>query len=207
MKKLISVGIITLLVMLSIDAIALSITNSTTLYSITAQTAYVECIELNQDKAIKKAARLTEITISPEKFTLAPGKTTQLKVIKTPANASFLSKTEWESANEEIATVDKNGKVTAKKEGIVSIYFTTWSKEDYSDSQYANTICYVSKKAPNAKALVTNDFKIIIDDKTVNFSLTYNQTKKLFPGGKDYKDYDTKYMSYTVNATKYWYDF
>ena len=207
MKRFISVGIIALLVMLSVDVLSLSFTNSIIANSISAQTAYAESIDLTPDKPITKAAKLTKVTISPAKFTLAPGKTMQLKINKTPANASFLSKTEWESSNEEIATVDKYGKVTAKKEGIVQIRFGTWSKKDYSDYKYAYTICYVAKKAPSAKAFTMNDFKIIIDGKTVDFSLTYNQTKKLFPGGEDDKNFDTKYMSYTVNETNYWCNF
>jgi len=199
MKRLISVSIIALLVMLSVDVLGLSFANSTIANSITAQTVYAEGIELDPNESITKAVKLTRITISPAKFTLAPGKTTQLKVNKTPANASFLSKTEWESGNKEIATVDKNGKVTAKKEGIVQIYFTTWSKKDYSDSKYAYTICNVSKKVPSALAFTPNDFQITINGVKVDFSLTYNQIKKLFPGGRDAKNYDTKYMAYIAS--------
>ena len=207
MKRLISVTIIALLVMLSIDILGISFANSTIPNSITAQTAFAEEMALAPNEAITKAATLTKVTISPNKFTLAPGKTRQLNLTLTPSNASLLAKTEWESDNKEIATVDKNGKVTAIKEGIVRISFATWSKKDYSDSKYANTICYVSKKSPSAAALTSNDFQITIDDVKVNYSLSYNQVKKLFPGGKDDKNYDTKYMAYIVSDKNYTYSY
>jgi len=199
MKRLISVTIIALLVMLSIDILGISFANSTIPNSITAQTAFAEEMALAPNEAITKAATLTKVTISPNKFTLAPGKTRQLNLILTPSNASLLSKTKWESDNEGIATVDKNGKVTAIKEGIVSIRFMTWSKAGLDDPVEASTICFVSNKAPKAAALTKKDFQLTIDGKKVDFSNTYNQIKKLFPGGKE-ENVGPDIMAYNTNG-------
>ena len=196
MKKIISVGIIVLLVILSIDILGLSFTNSTIPSSITTQTAYAESIELNQDEAITKATKLKDVSISPNKFTLAPGKTRQLNLTLTPSNASLFSNTEWKSDNGEIASVDKNGKVTANNEGIVTIRFMTWSNAGQTIT--ASTICFVSTKAPKAAAFTKNDFQLIIDGKKVDFSTTYDQIKKMFPGGKEDKDAGPDMMSYMV---------
>ena len=202
MKKLISVTIITLLVMLCIDVLGFSYANSTIFNSIFTQTAFAEGMALAPNKSITKAAKLKKVTISPNKFTLAPGKTRQLNLTLTPSNASLLSKTEWESDNVEIATVDKNGKVTAIKEGIVSIRFMTWSKAGLADSVEASTICFVSNKEPKAAALTKNDFQLTIDGKKVDFSTTYNQIKKMFPGGKEEKNVGPDIMAYRVNEKK-----
>jgi len=202
MKRFISVIIITLLVMLSIDILGLSLTNSTIPNSTTAQTAYAESIELNQDEAITKATKLKDVSISPSKFTLAPGKTRQLNFTLTPSSASLLSNTEWESENKGIASVDKNGKVTAIKEGITIIRFMTWGEGDGADYFEASTICVVSNKALKAEALTKNDFQLTIDGKKVNFSTTYDQIKKMFPGGKEDKDAGPDLMAYMAKGKK-----
>ena len=201
MKKIISVTIITLLIMLSIDILDLSFTNSTIPNSITAQTVLAGGIILSPNEAITKAAKLKEVTITPSKFTLAPGKTKRLNLTLTPSNASLLSKTEWESSNEEIATVDKNGKVKAVKKGFVVITFRTWSEADWV-SVKASTICFVSNNEPKAAILTKNDFQLTIDGKKVDFSTTYNQIKKMFPGGKDDKDAGPDIMAYMAKGKK-----
>jgi hypothetical protein len=209
MKKFISVSVIALLTVFIVDTLAFSLTNSIINNIVSFQTAYAEGIEFNPSEIITKASKLTKVEITAKRFTLAPGNTRQLAVKKTPVNASLLSKTEWGSGNDEIAAVDKNGKVTAKKEGIIVIWYRTWSKKDYSDCKYASTICYVSKKAPSAAVFKSNDFRITIDGVRVDFSLSYNQVKKLFPGGKDDKNYyiNSKNMAYIVSDKNYTYSY
>ena len=77
-----------------------------------------KCTITVQDKLV------TKITLNKTKLTLKKGKTFQLKV-KTikPANA-FSKKVTWKSSNKKVATVDKNGKVTAKKKGTCTITCT-----------------------------------------------------------------------------------
>ncbi len=58
--------------------------------------------------------------VANNKLTLAQNKTVQLSVRATPANAS-LGVVYWSSSDSSVATVDGNGKVTAKGEGITAI--------------------------------------------------------------------------------------
>ena len=71
---------------------------------ITVKRIAVKGITLNKTKDVK----------------MAEGKTGTLKATVTPSNATN-KKIKWTSSNEKIATVDSNGKVTAKKFGKVTI--------------------------------------------------------------------------------------
>ncbi|MBS9767318.1 MAG: Ig-like domain-containing protein [Flavobacteriaceae bacterium] len=64
------------------------------------------------------------VTIDKTEVTKEVGETEQLTAIITPANATDKALT-WESSDEEIATVDTNGKVTALKEGKTTIIVIT----------------------------------------------------------------------------------
>ncbi|RYQ37567.1 Bacterial Ig-like domain (group 2), partial [Bifidobacterium pseudolongum subsp. globosum] len=65
--------------------------------------------------------------VANNKLTLAQNKTVQLSVRATPANAS-LGVVYWSSSDSSVATVDGNGKVTAKGEGITAITVTASGK-------------------------------------------------------------------------------
>ncbi|UBY94640.1 Ig-like domain-containing protein [Bifidobacterium pseudolongum] len=65
--------------------------------------------------------------VANNKLTLAQNKTVQLSVKATPANAS-LGVVYWSSSDSSVATVDGNGKVTAKGEGITAITVTASGK-------------------------------------------------------------------------------
>lgn len=64
------------------------------------------------------------ITIDKSEVELIEGENIKLNATITPANATNKNVT-WTSENEEITTVDVNGKVTAIKEGIATITLTT----------------------------------------------------------------------------------
>ena len=66
---------------------------------------------------------LTDIILSHEQLRLKTGETFQLHAAKVPANASGTFK--WESYNEEIATVNDNGLVTAVSQGFATIEVTS----------------------------------------------------------------------------------
>ena len=194
MKKLISVHIIALLVMLSIDILALSLTNSTVPNFSTAQIAYAIGIGLDQDEAVSRAKKLERLEVTERNFTLAPGKTKQLKYVKIPADASLFANSEWDTFNPKVATVDKNGKVTAKKPGVTTISFSTWGK-NYSDSaQTPEILCYVSTTAPNAAAFTLNDIQFTSNNHKMDLSITLTKAKKLFPNGRIVKN---EYMDTT----------
>ncbi|MCB6571009.1 Ig-like domain-containing protein [Eubacterium limosum] len=66
-----------------------------------------------------------EISVSPEKSALLPGETVQLK-------ADGPQKVSWSSNNENIASVDANGLVTAKAEGNATVTAEAGSKEAHA---------------------------------------------------------------------------
>ncbi len=63
------------------------------------------------------AAPATAIAISSDETTLNIDKTAQLNVSLTPADATGLSKLSWKSSDEKVATVNREGVVTALAEG------------------------------------------------------------------------------------------
>ncbi len=63
---------------------------------------------------------VTGITLDKTSVSIKPGSTTQLTATISPDNATDKSIT-WSSSNTAVATVDKNGKVTAVKEGTATI--------------------------------------------------------------------------------------
>ena len=75
-------------------------------------------------KVTVKNKLVSKITLNKTKASIKKGKTLKLTVKKiTPADA-FNQKVKWSSSNKKIATVDKNGKVTAKKKGTCWIICT-----------------------------------------------------------------------------------
>ncbi|WP_299090241.1 immunoglobulin-like domain-containing protein [uncultured Metabacillus sp.] len=66
----------------------------------------------------------TSVTLDQETLKLSEGKTAQLTATVAP-NDAVNKEVVWSSNNEQIATVDENGKVTALKEGIAKITATT----------------------------------------------------------------------------------
>lgn len=65
-----------------------------------------------------------EIKINQDNFSMEVGETKKLTASITPDNAMDKSIT-WKSNDESVATIDKEGKVTAKKSGVVSIVAST----------------------------------------------------------------------------------
>lgn len=81
-----------------------------------------ECMG-NYTIAVNDKIEVTKVTLNKANTSLYVGKTMTLKATVTPSNASD-KKVTWKSSNSKIATVDENGKVTAKKAGAVTITCT-----------------------------------------------------------------------------------
>ena len=79
-----------------------------------------------------------KIDISRRKLKLAAGDSYTLKATVKPAKATVRT-VKWYSDNEEIATVDPDGTVTAKRSGAVDIYAV-------SDDGYFKATCHVEVK-------------------------------------------------------------
>ncbi len=82
----------------------------------------VHARELNYTMAVVEEANATKIKLNKSKLTLKKGKTSTLKVTATPKEAD--TNLTWKSSNTKVATVDKNGKIKAKKKGKVTITVT-----------------------------------------------------------------------------------
>lgn len=80
---------------------------------------------VNCKKEKAEEVAIISITIEPASFVINAGETKQLSVTALPENATkkekILSTLVWHSDNEEIASVDENGVVTAKKYGSTTI--------------------------------------------------------------------------------------
>ena len=73
---------------------------------------------------VKREGRVTGITVTPISKTASVGEIFFVTPYITPVDAEDKSVT-WSSSNPSIATVDSNGKVTAIREGVVTITATT----------------------------------------------------------------------------------
>lgn len=80
---------------------------------------------VNCKKEKAEEVAIVSITIEPTSFVINAGETKQLTVTALPENATkkekILSTLVWHSDNEEVASVDENGMVTAKKYGTATI--------------------------------------------------------------------------------------
>lgn len=83
---------------------------------------------VNCKKEKAEEVAIVSLTIEPTSFLLNAGETKQLSVTALPENATnkekILSTLVWHSDNEEVASVDENGMVTAKKYGTTTISAT-----------------------------------------------------------------------------------
>ena len=65
--------------------------------------------------------KITGVTLNKTETTIEKGKNETLKSTINPTNTTDSPKITWSSSNNNIATVDNNGKVTAKSKGTVTI--------------------------------------------------------------------------------------
>lgn len=82
----------------------------------------------DKDNQKDKAVKVRKINLSKKKLVLKVNKTKTLKVKVNPKEAKKLARI-FESSNEEVATVDEKGKVTAKKVGKATITVTVGNKK------------------------------------------------------------------------------
>lgn len=88
----------------------------------------------------KKKVTTSKLSLSATKLTILKGQKKKLTVTRNPISAT--EKITWESSDTKIASVDKNGKITAKKTGTVTITAKT--------SNGKKATCKVTVKNPSA---------------------------------------------------------
>ncbi len=83
---------------------------------------YTSCKECGTiDDVIHNYVQVTSIDNIEKELELEIGEEYQLNPTISPENATFKDNIEYTSDNEEVATVDKNGKITALKSGVATI--------------------------------------------------------------------------------------
>ena len=111
----------------------------------------------------------TSVALNKTTLTLDTGKTSNLKATVYPSNASN-KKCTWSSSNTSVATVDSNGKVTAKKAGTATITVTTANGKTAS--------CNVTVQAVQA---VPTSVSLNKTSLTLDVGKSYTLTKTVSP--------------------------
>ena len=131
---------------------------------------------VNCKKEKAEEVAIVSLTIEPTSFLLNAGETKQLSVTALPENATkkekILSALVWQSDNEEIASVDQNGLVTAKKYGSARISasipdgFVTGSCDVMVDQDITEHFDEVFAAALEYKDLIEDSDKIMYSEVT-----------------------------------------
>ena len=124
----------------------------------------------------------TSVALNKTTLTLDTGKTSNLKATVYPSNAAN-KKCTWRSSNTSVATVDGNGKVTAKKAGTATITVKT------SNGKTATCKVTVNLPAPQITGLANTTGGIKISWNKVDGAYGYRLYYKPVSGGwKRFKD-------------------
>ena len=99
----------------------------------------------------KPEIKATSVRLNQKKLSLLKGKKYTLKATIKPSNVKN-RKLKWTSSNKKVATVDKKGKVTAKKKGTATITVKTANGKKYS--------CKVTVKEVRSKKIKLNVKKL-----------------------------------------------
>ncbi|MBR1788835.1 MAG: CotH kinase family protein [Bacteroidaceae bacterium] len=122
--------------------------------------------------------QITGITLSKTRATMVPGEQLQLTTTLSPANATLRDLT-WASSNERIATVDKDGKVTAVATGQTHITATATD----GSGQTATCVVTVTSNATGLAKLIVNEIQSANLDQTVDPSWNYGGWVELYNPG------------------------
>ena len=146
---------------------------------------------VNCKKEKAEEVAIISITIEPASFVINAGETKQLSVTALPENATnkekILSTLVWHSDNEEVASVDENGMVTAKKYGTTTISatipdgFVTGSCDVTVDQDITAHFDVVFAAALEYNNLIKDSDKIMYEEvtKIKNFSIPDHYAKQI----------------------------
>lgn len=143
---------------------------------------------VNCKKEKAEEVAIISITIEPTSFVINAGETKQLTVTALPENATkkekILSTLVWHSDNEEVASVDENGMVTAKKYGTTTISasipdgFVTGSCNITVNQDITDKFDYVLAAALEYEDLIEDSDKIMYAEVTKITSFSMPKTYK-----------------------------
>lgn len=146
---------------------------------------------VNCKKEKAEEVAIVSLTIEPTSFLLNAGETKQLSVTALPENATkkekILSTLVWHSDNEEVASVDENGMVTAKKYGSARISasipdgFVTGSCDVTVDQDITAHFDEILAAALEYNNLIKDSDKIMYEEvtKIKNFSIPDHYAKQI----------------------------
>ena len=122
-----------------------------------------------------KVTPVTGITLSRSVQSMIEGESIQLTATIVPDNATY-KKIRWTSDNEQIATVDATGKVTALKEGNTIIY--AHATDDSGISAKCRVV--VRRSIPTSESLIINEIQVANIDMYVDPSFNYGAWVELY---------------------------
>ena len=122
-----------------------------------------------------KMVPVESITLSRSIQTMIEGESVQLTATIAPDDATY-RKLEWTSDNEQIATVDASGKVTAIKEGTTVIY--AHATDDSGISAKCRVV--VRRSIPTSESLIINEIQSANIDMYVDPSFNYGAWVELY---------------------------
>lgn len=138
---------------------------------------------------------VTGVTLDKSSATVNVGATLQLTATVAPSNATNKAVT-WTSSNNNIATVDANGKVTGKAVGSATIQVTTTDGKKTASCTVTVT----------QGSVATITYSVAVDKTlTLNASDFYNVCTGVYGNGLDYVKFDknsskgTLYFNYTTS--------
>ena len=134
----------------------------------------------------KEEIGLDSITLDHKKLNLKINGSETLKVFYNPSNTTVDKTVAWSSSNEEVASVDSNGKVTAHKAGTATI------TAKVGDKTATCTVTVEKSSFGDAEISLSND-SFTYDGKEKKPSVTVKI------GGKEISDYSVSYSN-NVNA-------
>jgi uncharacterized protein YjdB len=147
-----------------------TVSSSGKVTAIAAGTANITC-KAKDGSGVKVVCKVTvkqlvtKIKLNKTKATVLKGKTLVLKATVSPTKASN-KKVSWKSSNTKIATVSASGKVTAKKNGTVTITCTA------KDGSKKTAKCKITVKQPVTKIKLNKTKATIKKGKTVVLKAT-----------------------------------
>ena len=146
-----------------------------------------------------KLTPVTGITLSRSIQTMIEGESVQLTATVAPTNATY-QKVEWTTDNEQIATVDATGTITAHKEGTTVIYARATDDSGVS----AKCRVVVRSAAPTAESLIINEIQVSNLDMYVDPSFNYGAWVEVYNPTNGAVSLNGLYISDdAANLTKY----
>ena len=144
-------------------------------------TAVITCTSVDNPRVsatciVNVKVRTEDVSLPTKKLTIYTTQTKTLKATVSPSNASN-KKVTWSSSDKSVATVSKNGKITAKKAGKTTITVKT------KNGGYKATCVVTVKKYVKLKSFKLNKASVTIKD-----GKTYTLKPSFSPSNASVKD-------------------